>query len=150
MDKFENFLSNKADIPHRRIPYYLRWISKAYEIAGASLQDPLPSETETQAIRHLQQDYEKWQVNQARRALQLYRYFLTSTNNMEMTEGQSKNYSHDTQWRNLVEKTQSAMRHENKSPHMCSGTASPRICLKMATISELCRNSWAMPTSRQR
>jgi hypothetical protein len=35
MDKFENFLSNKADIPHRRIPYYLRWISKAYEIAEA-------------------------------------------------------------------------------------------------------------------
>jgi hypothetical protein len=115
MNRFKQFLSEKADIPHRRIPHYLRWIRKAYEIAGASPQKPLSSETETQTIRHLQQNYEKWQVNQARRALQLYRYFLTSTNNIDQ-EGQSKNRSHDTQWRRLVEKTRSAMRHENKSP----------------------------------
>jgi hypothetical protein len=63
-------------MPHRRIPYYLRWIRKAYEIAGPSPQEPLSSETETQTIRHLQQDCEKRQVNQARRALSFIDIFL--------------------------------------------------------------------------
>lgn len=111
MNEFEQFLSKTADVPPRRIPHYLRWVRRAYDMVDASLQAPLPSEDMTRVTRRLQQNHEKWQVNQARRALQLYRYFLASSCNSGC-EDEPKSHSHDGEWQILVEKTRNAMRHE--------------------------------------
>ena len=115
MDGFEQFLSETADVPPRGIPHYLRWVRRAYEMVNRSLQNPLSSEDVTQVTRRLQQNHETWQVNQARRALRLYRYFLTSSNNSPPADA-SRCHAHADQWRSLVEKTQNTMRHEKKSP----------------------------------
>ncbi|MBS3764409.1 MAG: integron integrase [Planctomycetes bacterium] len=115
MDAFKQFLSDRADVPDRRIPHYLRWVRQAYEREDASLQSPLSSEAEKRILRRLQQGDEKWQVNQARRALRLYRYFLTSSSAPDPQE-QSTTHSHDRQWHAVVEKARNTMRHENKSP----------------------------------
>ena len=49
MDDFERFLSNTDDVPRRRVPHYLRWVRRAYEIAGQPLDAPLSAEAETKA-----------------------------------------------------------------------------------------------------
>jgi integrase len=115
MDGFRQFLSERAAVPHRRIPHYLRWVRQAYQQENVSLQTPLSPEAEKRLLRHLQQGHEKWQVNQARRALRLYRYFLTPSGEAD-PQGQSRAHSHDPQWHAVVEKARSTMRHEKKSP----------------------------------
>ena len=74
MDGFEQFLSETAEVPPRRIPHYLRWVRRACEMVDGSFQNPLSSEDVTQVTRRLPQNHETWQVNQARRALRLFRY----------------------------------------------------------------------------
>jgi len=105
MKTYEEFLDGHGDVPERARPYYLRWVkmfssftagdragqhmpdgARTQRIPGSAAgpspprsSDAISAPTVEQTQRFLsfmEKHYEVWQVQQARRALQLYCYYL--------------------------------------------------------------------------
>ena len=72
MQQFIDFLREKASIPARQLPHYQRWVKWYLEFAaGADVDPPLMQGF----LAHLGKRCEEWQIEQARRAVQLYAHY---------------------------------------------------------------------------
>lgn len=78
MKDFHEHLAKVVHVSEKHGPYYAGWVQQAYRVAGRPLREPLPVEAEEQALAKLKQHREEWQIKQARHALRLYRYFISS------------------------------------------------------------------------
>jgi len=112
MKSFEEFLSEKGDVPEDSWPYYVRWVWMFSSFAAADLELPpgaraepyrasgivrglpgtklsIPAPPTVEQIRRflaiVEKWYEAWQIRQARHALQLYSYYLTRMKPRETT-----------------------------------------------------------------
>ena len=112
MKSFEEFLSEKGDVPEDSWPYYVRWVwmfssftaadpelspgarAEPYRasgivrgLPGTKLSIPAPPTVEQirRFLAIVEKWYEAWQIRQARHALQLYSYYLTRMKPRETT-----------------------------------------------------------------
>jgi len=111
---FQEHLVRVAHVPAHNAAYYVGWVRQAYECAHRPPDEPLPPELEQQALAKLQQQCEDWQVRQARHALRLYRYFLSSQQAEQDPLPASGN---PAAWRDVAETVRRVMRLQHKSLH---------------------------------
>jgi len=85
LEDFEAYLRDRKIVFEKRIPYYLHWVSLYLDFARktASLEKDV---TLAAFLRALGKTKEEWQVEQAREAVRLYRYFR------EKVAGRKKEY----------------------------------------------------------
>lgn len=88
MVSFGAFLRDRNQVSEKALPYYIHWVDRyrawlrteAARTEGAGL-DSLdnPESTVTRFVGSLEPMYEEWQVRQARHAIRLYHYYLSSS-----------------------------------------------------------------------
>jgi hypothetical protein len=72
---FQDFLLRSQYLPEKRIPFYLRWVSRFHEFCSRQHLDGMEMEAIAPYLQDLAKDHEHWQVQQAKEAVRLYRYF---------------------------------------------------------------------------
>ena len=72
---FQDFLVRSQHLPEKRIPFYLLWVSRFHEFCSRQHLDGMGKEAVTSSLQDLAKDPEDWQVQQAKEAVRLYRYF---------------------------------------------------------------------------
>jgi len=72
---FQDFLVRSQQLPEKRIPFSLRWISRFHEFCSRQHLDGMGREAIASYLQDLAKDHEDWQVQQAKEAVRLYRYF---------------------------------------------------------------------------
>ncbi len=72
---FQDFLARKQRVPENRLPYYLRWVSRYHEFCSRENVDGSGKDAIASYLQDLAKDHEDWQVQQAKEAVRLYRYF---------------------------------------------------------------------------
>jgi len=75
---FKDFLARKHHVPEKRLPYYLRWVSRFHEFCNRSNLDDNAPESIAAYVHELAKNLEDWQVQQAKEAVRLFRYFTLS------------------------------------------------------------------------
>ncbi len=72
---FQDFLARKQHVPENRLPYYPRWVSRFHEFCSCQNIDGTGKDAIFSYLQDLAKDHEDWQVQQAKEAVRLYRYF---------------------------------------------------------------------------
>ena len=83
--EYRNYLKVKADISEGKISYYLGWVTRFFAFCKKSPGE-LFSQNDIHAfLDKLGRQHEAWQVNQAKEAIEIYRFLLSrkSENNCE-------------------------------------------------------------------
>ncbi len=78
MEAFRSYIVQHAHVSERHAPSYCRWVRTVYELVRCEVTLALPRDAENDALARLGQQHLPWQVDQARRALQLYRQYLAA------------------------------------------------------------------------
>jgi len=72
---FQDFLFRKQHVPEKRLPYYLRWVSRFHEFCNRQNIDDGSLDTIAAYVQDLAKNHEDWQVQQAKEAVRLFCYF---------------------------------------------------------------------------
>ncbi len=87
MEGFGDYLSSKAYIQDKYVPYYLKWVSHCYSFFEQPDSRLLTSDQIQSYLNHISQTREDWQVKQAEAAMRLYGYYLSSGSNASADAG---------------------------------------------------------------
>ncbi len=74
-EDFQDFLARKHHGPEKRLPYYLRWVSRFHEFCNRSKIDDNAPDSIAAYVHDLEKYLEDRQVQQAKEAVRLFRYF---------------------------------------------------------------------------
>ncbi|MBA7487339.1 hypothetical protein ES707_22902 [subsurface metagenome] len=85
MNDFRSFLLGKCRIPENKVPFFLQRVSKYNSFSKNSR--PGDDSLETSYLNALSQNYENWQVQQAKKAVSLYLYFKNISTHSEIHSG---------------------------------------------------------------
>lgn len=66
---FQDFLARKHHVPEKRLPYYLRWVSRFLEFCNRSKIDDNAPDSIAAYAHDLAMNLEDWQVQQAKEAV---------------------------------------------------------------------------------
>lgn len=111
MRGFNRFLKESGRINPNRIPFYLHWVSRYLLFLGHG-RDPLQCREEISVfLRELSKTQEQWQVNQAKEAIRLYLYFLSSSKKLANPSGEEA----ARRWDKLIAETVRALRLKHRS-----------------------------------
>jgi integron integrase len=91
-DTYSNYLKIKAKIPENQISFYLRWVTQFFSFCDKTPDLPFSSDEVHAFLKSLSHQCEDWQVGQAKKAIELYR-FLQSKNNTQYHKEGSKTFS---------------------------------------------------------
>ncbi len=76
--QFGKFLEKIVGIEKKRIRYYIRWIELLWGKVGGKWGEGISNEKKEVFLKSLEKEVETWQLKQAREAISLYRYFVTT------------------------------------------------------------------------
>lgn len=107
---FRDFLLQKQQIPEKKVPYYLRWVSHYQNFCRQNPDEGIPPESVTSFISQLAKSHEDWQILQARDAVRLYLYFSDKSPTANSTVSSS-----DHEWVELNERMTNALRLRHRS-----------------------------------
>jgi integron integrase len=110
-EEFRGYLTHKARIKDKYIPYYLKWVSDCYSYFNQPPEDPLSNDQRQEFLKHISKKHEEWQVNQADYALRLYSFFL----NRELKGSSEDSTGLEGNWKELEEETRKALRLRHRS-----------------------------------
>jgi integron integrase len=79
-DTYCNYLKTKAKIPDNQISFYLRWVTQLLSFCNKTPDLPFDSDEVHAFLDSLGHRYEDWQVNQAKKAIELFRFLQSNTN----------------------------------------------------------------------
>lgn len=77
LEEFRSYLTQKAPIKDKYIPYYLKWVSDCYGFLNKPLSARLNGDQKKEFLSDMAKRHEDWQVKQADLSLRLYDYFLS-------------------------------------------------------------------------
>ncbi len=78
VEDFCNYLQSKGFVSKKHIPYYSRWVSQFLQFSK-SRSDQLPPEQQMQDyLSSIEKRCEQWQIDQAKEAISLYLFFVSS------------------------------------------------------------------------
>ena len=80
MDEFRNYLLLKRFVPERQVPYYTRWVSGFLQYCNTHEKLSAPEQQLNRFLSDMGKRCEQWQVDQAREAISLYRFFVGRSN----------------------------------------------------------------------
>jgi integron integrase len=111
LEQFRTYLTEKARIKDKYIPYYIKWVSDCYSFFDQPPENPLSNDQKQEFLKHVSRRREEWQVNQADYALRLYSFFL----NRGLKESSQDSGSSEEKWKELLEETRKALRLRHRS-----------------------------------
>lgn len=111
LNAFTQFLSTKERLPEKNIPYYVKWVSDCYRYFDAPESQQLTNEQNAEFLSRLAKKHEDWQVQQAERALKLYGYFLSRSQNKNAETAVAVS----TDWQRLEERLREALKLRHRS-----------------------------------
>lgn len=80
LEDFKAFLILKHKAHEKSAPYFVRWVSLAYEFANLSIGGNFTDDHKNNFLEQFSLNHEDWQVKQAREALCLFEYFKNCRN----------------------------------------------------------------------
>jgi integron integrase len=110
-EQFRTYLTDKARVKDKYIPYYLKWVSDCYSFFNQPPENPLSNDQKQEFLKHISKRQEEWQVNQADYALRLYSFFL----NRELKDSLEDSRSSEEKWKELLEETRKALRLRHRA-----------------------------------
>lgn len=111
-DIYSNYLKIKAKIPDNQISFYLRWVTQFFAFCNKTPDLTFDSDEVHAFLDSLGHRYEDWQVNQARKAIELYRFLQSKSNTQYFKEG-SKTFS--DAWKNAADEMVKLLRLKQRS-----------------------------------
>jgi len=109
IEQFRNFVK-QVERKEKVVPFMLKWVIQALEKYHLSPGQTLSHSQKRKYLLELSQKYEKWQVEQADKALKLYEYFVrTSSRDFSFQRGNK------TAWLEALEKAHTALRRKHYS-----------------------------------
>ncbi len=112
MHEFEKYIVSLHQVSKKHSRFYAKWVNSAYARLDKDLLCPLNERDEQYAMDHLRRNIEDWQVQQATKALNLYRIFLKTTPGQNRNE---KYHDKPSEWLDLEEKIIRTIRFQHKS-----------------------------------
>ena len=76
LEEFRNYLISKNIVTEKKAPYYIVWVSNFYIFTEKKPGSGFSNAEVDRFLKHLSKSKEEWQVNQAKEAINLYRFFL--------------------------------------------------------------------------
>lgn len=110
---FKDFLKTKQNIPDKKIPYYLHWITQYHEFCNNHKINELESESFKKYSHDLEKDHETWQVLQAKESVRLYHYFTNTEKTKEIQDNASVSLAQS--WQEIEDETIKALRLRHRS-----------------------------------
>ena len=109
---FQDFLVRSQHLSEKRIPFYLRWIIRFHEFCSRQHLDGMGKEEIASYLQDLARNHEDWQVQQAKEAVRLYRYFrgLPEPNRTEQPQANGR-----AAWQAVEDKIVRALRLRHRS-----------------------------------
>ena len=111
MDQFKAFLLKNHSITLKVASYYMKWILGCYHFNNKEFGRPVEEGAIRSYLKHLASDHEDWQVEQARKALNLYCYFLDKSGKSVVSHSASANI----EWQQAIDQMVKAMRLKHLS-----------------------------------
>ncbi len=108
---FKSYLSNKAVVSDKYLPFYLKWVADCYSYLSLPQTSVLRSEQRQKYIYHISKSHPDWQVRQADSALRLYGYYLSRSRGRAPAVDQAAL----DRWQLLEEETRKALRLRHRS-----------------------------------
>ena len=109
MEKFGAFLK-KVEKRERAVPFMVWWVVQALEEYRVPPGQPLAPSQKKQYLLKLSQKHERWQVEQADRALKLYEYFLKTLSPKSFLPEKA-----EAEWAEALEKARKTLRRKQYS-----------------------------------
>ncbi|MGE5238068.1 MAG: integron integrase [Chloroflexota bacterium] len=109
---FQEFLSRKQHVPDKRLPYYLRWVSRFHEFCFRRNIDGDGKDSIAVYLQDLARDHEEWQVQQAKEAVRLYRYFKSLQASLPAEKDQAEG---QPLWQSVEDEAVRALRLRHRS-----------------------------------
>jgi len=113
---FEGYLTSKAALNEKYIPYYLKWVSYCYSFLDQPDNSLLTSEQVQSYLNHISKTREDWQAKQAEAALRHYGYYLSSEVGKVSADIQPGPAQDDALWTALENKTRDQLRLRLRPP----------------------------------
>ncbi len=110
MDAFKAFLSRKTQLTQTKIKFYTIWVQKIYRHVNVTLGEVIPKEIQAEVFLHLSGQYDDWQVDQAKEALRLYTYMITTPG----TDAETSHESFDRAWRSCADEMVKVLRLKHR------------------------------------
>jgi len=111
MEQYKSYLLKKRVVTESKVPYYIAWVSKFYAFCDKKVGDEVSSGDVEKFIRYLAKFREDWQINQAREAIDLYRFIgRKKSNNHKKNDMNS-----DSLWKALSEDMVKILRLKHRS-----------------------------------
>jgi integron integrase len=99
IDKYAQYLKEVHRLKATMIPYYIKWVQKAYSHSSTSLKVPILEADKTRYLDYCANHHEPWQVEQADESIRLYVYFLSLSGNTPLFDnaalGDWKTFGHE-------------------------------------------------------
>jgi len=104
----EEYIKSRFKVSTHKIPFYIRWINLFKEYSAHSYSKKYNPDN---FLKHLQSQYQGWQIVQAKKAIGIYQTFIRK--NMRMTK--QINVKERSKWENTILETREELRFQNKS-----------------------------------
>jgi len=102
------FIANKFKVRAGYIPYYIQWINKYLTFIG---KDKATDERQNEFLRNLSSKYYDWQLEQAEKAIIIYRTYIKQNDKTS----REKEPLNNTSWQDIIFQSKKEMRFQNKS-----------------------------------
>jgi integron integrase len=79
-DEYRNYLKLKVKVPEKQISYYLGWVTQFFASCNKHPGQRFDPKEVSEFIEKLSQRCEDWQVDQAKKAIELFRYLQNREN----------------------------------------------------------------------
>lgn len=84
MEAFKDYLLKKRIIPPKQIAYYAHWVTRFFNHVGKHPGDPIEQGDIDGFIKQESRRREDWQIDQAREAIEVYRYWAHRKESMPL------------------------------------------------------------------
>ena len=108
-EKLNLFIAEKFKVNSHKIPHYLRWINK-YVVFSEN--NPSSDNIQEEFLQFLSSQYPAWQIEQAEKAVIIYKSFIRKDKNKYPN---IKNKPDNSVWKNVILNMQNEMKLQNKS-----------------------------------
>ena len=95
MEGFKSYLLSRQVVAEHKVVFYLHWITRFYSFANKQPGDQVAKDEIGRFLKHLSKNKEKWQVEQASEAIQLYLFYRKRRADSKT----QTNAKMDTQWK---------------------------------------------------
>lgn len=111
MEAFKDYLLKRRIIPPKQIAYYAHWVIRFFNHCGKHPGDPIEQADIDEYLKAEAKQRESWQIDQARNAVEIYRYWTVQKNASTSRRGLNAS----AQWKAVASEMRRVMRLRHMS-----------------------------------